>query len=229
MPRKAVNTVEGRLETFTDCWPFPDDHPHLSARAMAEAGFYRHEALNKGDLVFCYRCFLSLYRWEDEDDPAKLHALYAPKCGSDVNSYDVCGIYDMEVIAGSSSNDVETGAKEKRINYEEYVDEGRRLQSFPNNLLNIKPDADIKSTVFRTFIYANSNALAMNGFFCRNEELVKSSDTITDLDSLIVCYACGFNLTYTQMIAQRDIFKIAHEKMRPNCWHHITHSGVPDF
>nr|WOJ45359.1 inhibitor of apoptosis domain [Apis mellifera nudivirus] len=222
------------METFQRFgWIFPDNHPRLSIRNMAEAGFYRDPKFNDRDVVVCFRCNISLSSWSDDDDPVEEHAHHSPNCGggggsnsssSSNTSYDVCGIYDNEMLLLQQQQSANFSLPFPRI---DYMNIWRRRESFPTNLLNIQPNADIKSTIFRTFVYANCNNLAENGLFCVDSEKLNSNDSLTDFDSLIMCYSCGFNLTYTQIIARRNGFRYAHEKTRPDCWHLITTRGIP--
>lgn len=61
-----------RLKTF-DKWPLT----FLSPQTLAKNGFYY---LGRGDEVRCAFCKVEIMKWEEGDDPAKDHQLWAPQC-----------------------------------------------------------------------------------------------------------------------------------------------------
>lgn len=68
-----MKSVIARVTTFKKYgWPFTDDHPRLSAHAMAKAGFFREN--DRWDYVRCFLCNITVGQWNTESDvPMQKH------------------------------------------------------------------------------------------------------------------------------------------------------------
>nr|WOJ45364.1 inhibitor of apoptosis 3 [Apis mellifera nudivirus] len=73
MQTVTMKSVIARVTTFKKYgWPFTDDHPRLSAHAMAKAGFFREN--DRWDYVRCFLCNITVGQWNSESDlPMQKH------------------------------------------------------------------------------------------------------------------------------------------------------------
>ncbi|XP_066999486.2 death-associated inhibitor of apoptosis 1 [Anabrus simplex] len=158
-----------RLKTF-DRWPVR----FLAPSRLAAAGFYY---LGRDDIVRCFFCGVEIGCWEEGDDPFRDHQRWSPSCpyirklpvgnipldpnnpaivpNRDIQSYDTCGPYGIQVFPNAGAENGECSHDEQTVNLEKlgihrsrgpafpkYSTMEARLKSYVNWPLSIKQRPD---------------------------------------------------------------------------------------
>jgi len=100
VPECKVDFELGRLATFDDRWPHPENS-RLSKTTMAQAGFFYS---GRDDMVTCFECGVRLQGWDsDEDNPWEKHnkgCLFGSlgKKEGDLKLFELLNVFESKAI-----------------------------------------------------------------------------------------------------------------------------------
>jgi hypothetical protein len=174
----SLQTIQQRVETFTDDWPH-EDNPDQTKLKMAEAGFFY---VGIGDRVQCAFCLVGIEWWDPGEIPIEEHRRYTVEADGD--RYIFCPFLFGEFMPAVNTIHDVTGTCTLTLGSPErgrlVVNPGsRRPETFLDGwiftILN-RHSAAVREATFRkwpdTLKIINIPAMANAGFYCTGNNII---------------------------------------------------------